>query len=134
MTQVLLVLFAFLFLLITTAFDVLLTNRGIKAGVGVEGNSWIVRLFGDKPKLFDVALYEAVRCLMIAALLFAWDNPALFGACIGTCIAAGGKHIQGALKWRLLLSGKPLPVKSSLTAWEKFLGWFGYTSEPKGGL
>lgn len=134
MTQILLVLFSFLFLAGGAAFDIILTNRGIKAGAGVEGNSWIVRLFGTRPYLIDLWLYEVVIWLLMAAPLFAWNNPALVGGSIGMFLAFGGKHIQGGLKWRLLLSGKPLPLKSSLTAWQKFVGWFGYTNEPKGGL
>lgn len=115
-----------LFALAGAAYDIALTHVGIVKGVAVEGNSWITKLFGVKPSLLQLCLYEIGKMALAVAPALGWDNLALVGGSIGILLAVGGKHIMGGLKWRLLLQGKPLPTKSSLTAFQKFLGWFGY--------
>lgn len=126
MTQIIVFAIALSWLIGAAAFDITMTRRGIVKKLAVEGNSWIVGLFGNTPSTFDLYLYDGVIwCLMVAPAIV-WGNPAAFGVSVGSMFAFGGGHILGGLKWRLLLQGKPLPTKSTLTAWQKFLGWFGY--------
>lgn len=126
MIQLMIFFAALAFCIAGASFDIIMTNRGLRANLAVEGNGWIVKLFGNKPSLLQLCLYEVGKVGMICAPTLGWNNPALVGGSIGGLLAVGGLHIIGALKWRLLLSGKTLPTKASLTAFQKFLGWFGY--------
>lgn len=88
-----------------TEVDVRLTDKGIKAGVSVEGNTLIVKMFGDKPSLHESYLGAWV-CNAIAiapAVVGFFISPALFWAGIGGIVVFAGKHVWAGLCWRTLL-------------------------------
>lgn len=127
--SLLLVLIAFAFMVVCAVFDITNTHRGLVKGLAVESNAFVVMLFGNKPSLFGLYFCDAVLWSLFAAfgaLGIVYNNAALVGMSIGGSLACGGKHIMGGLKWRLLLQGKPLPTKSTMTAFQKFCGWFSY--------
>lgn len=100
-------------------YDVVLTERGIKAGVAVEAN-------GDNPKptaeilyLKNFGWYAAVA--LPAGLVSLVNLPVAFGLLVAP-ILYGVKHYLGGREWqRLLDGGKPADPNAPLTAWQKFL-------------
>lgn len=83
-------------------FDAHLSDKGIRAGKFVEGNS-IIRWFThtDKPTFWQLMEYNivAATCLSVFAffgLIFA--NPPLVMLSIGCLGGLTARHIQGALK------------------------------------
>jgi hypothetical protein len=104
----------FIVILISVAFceacgiyDATMTEKGLKAGVAVEGFDWLV---GKKPSA--VALYLRDNLLLglcsLPAILCATvfhNVPLAYGACISP-VLYGIKHIQGGLAWKKLLGGK----------------------------
>lgn len=129
MISLIIFLLALVFLVVCASFDIINTHRGLIRGLAVEGNSWIVAIFGNKPSLLALYVFDVVIWVLMAVpgvLGLHFENYALLGASIGAFLAFGGHHIQGGLKWGLLLQGKPLPTTNSMTAWQKFVGWLSY--------
>lgn len=85
-------------------FDVTLTVRGIKAGVAVEGTSYLI---GDKPSARALYLRDigiTMLPMFVAGLLAVhYDHPIGYGVATWFAVLAV-KHIQGGLAWRKLLS------------------------------
>jgi hypothetical protein len=84
-------------------YDVILTEKGIRAGVAVEGNTFLV---GSKPSA--VALY--LRDILVAGiatvpcvLALSFHNLPIFWGCLVAPVVAGVKHILGGLAWAKLL-------------------------------
>jgi hypothetical protein len=124
-------LICFLFAVICLCFDAIITNKGIKAGVAVEGNPLIVFFARtNKPALWQLfAIDGGLRAALLAFALFtpepadfphAW--PALM---IGGFIAFGLKNIMGYREWRWMFShpGQLMPIPK--TAWGQFIGFWG---------
>jgi hypothetical protein len=102
------------------------THAGITKGVGVEGNKLIVALFGQKPSLAQLDIYNISTMLIYNSIVLAGillhNNPALLGLGFGALLADGGLHLVGLHNWKYLIAGgNPNPNQ---TAWQKFLGWF----------
>lgn len=103
------IFFASLVLLgIATSLDVIWTERGLVAGVAIEGDKLIARLFSTKPSTHQLALFNLIETLLVAA-------PATLGVCInepilaigglGIILANAARHyFMGYLAWRKLLS------------------------------
>jgi hypothetical protein len=101
------------FAVATDIYDVTETEKGLKAGVAVEGNTWLV---GSKPKAG--ALYG--RDLLVigftaspSVLAYVFRKPEFFFAGLGGPIVIGCKHIHGGNQWKALLAGQP-PTGSEL--------------------
>lgn len=109
-------------------YDQTLTIRGIKAGVSVEGFTWLV---GQKPSFIALFLRDGLITFfcLVPTLLF-WHTPIAFGGLLGP-VAYGLHHLQGALQWRYLLAGGKLDPEgfplvngewAPHSAWQKFAG------------
>lgn len=84
-------------------YDAGMTVKGLKAGVAVEGFTWLV---GDKPSflallLRDNLLLSWVSLPAILALVF-HNLPIAYGLSAGPA-AYGAKHILGGKAWAKLL-------------------------------
>jgi hypothetical protein len=122
-------------------YDATNTQKGIKAGVGVEGNSWITAFYGVKPSLFQCLSIDVPIRIAIAALAFipTPSHPHVFlGGAVGGLVVAGVKNMQGGRAWKWMMTnptrgldsdGFPNPVKGtapvSHSAWAKFVGFWG---------
>lgn len=112
--------------------DATWTEAGIKAKVGVEGNSaidWIWRT--QKPTFGETFAYDLVRLGIVAGLGIAGEilqgHFAFFvPAAIGAQIALALKHYQGARQWAWLIKnpGKTI-AEQETTAWQKIVGFWG---------
>jgi hypothetical protein len=95
----------FVFYVLSMIADSTVSVKGIKAGVAVEGNTWINALFGtnkETPK--DYAVYDLIEAVgLSAAGIVALLHPAFhLGLYLssGMYIGMGIKHIQGVLAWK----------------------------------
>ena len=111
-------------------YDVVMTERGLKKGVGQEANTWLV---GSKPSAIALYLRDSLTIAAVAAvplgLFLGGSIPAAFGTLAGLGVLAA-KHIHGGLQWRTLLNGGTIPNHDlntdpgpALSAWQKFLQW-----------
>ena len=104
-------------------YDVIMTEKGLKAGVAVEGDTWLIS--SDKPSALALYLRDSIVlafCVAPTALCATvfHNIPLAYGALISP-VVYGVKHVQGGLQWRTLLNGGKLPTVQ--TAWQKFLNW-----------
>ena len=103
-------------------YDVVMTEKGIRAGVGVEGNTWLV---GTKPTALKLYLRDSlVLAMTVAPSIFAAliGRPELFyGFLIGPFVF-GVKHIQGGRQWRWALNNPTKKLPEPGSAWQQFLG------------
>lgn len=86
-------------------YDVTMTQKGLKAGVAIEGNTWLV---GEKPSAKALYLRDSLLmlfCITPSLLLSFVNPPAAFGTLSGP-IAYGVKHILGGRAWVKLLRKK----------------------------
>ncbi len=121
---------AFIWALAWLGFDSYNTNKGIKAGVAVEGNSWITVFWGVHPTLWQLwSIDGSIRLAILLAALFVPSSaqyPHAFQAMgIGAFVAAGFKNWQGGREWKWMFShpGQKLPTMNS--AWAQFMGFWG---------
>lgn len=93
-----------LFEAVAGVFDNVMTQRGLKAGVAVEGNTWLVGQHPSATALYlrDGLLLAAVSAPAIMAALF-HNTPLAVGFCAGP-VVLGAQHIKGALAWKKLLT------------------------------
>jgi hypothetical protein len=83
-------------------YDVTMTEKGIKAEVGVEANDWLV---GSKPSAVALYLRDCVIISLTAtpaAVAFAYHDSIGYGL-LAAPVVAGVKHILGGLAWKKLL-------------------------------
>jgi hypothetical protein len=102
-----LLLVALAFAVLCDVYDVTETEKGIKAGLGVEANTFWVGT--DKPSatalyLRDGAIIALSALIPILALIF--HTTPLFLAGLGGPIVAGILHLKGGRQWAALLAGK----------------------------
>ena len=86
----------------TDVYDVVMTEKGLKAGVAVESFTWLV---GSKPTAVALYLRDSLCMAMAAA-------PSIIAYAMGSTAAAYGmlaapavyavKHVLGGLAWRKL--------------------------------
>lgn len=90
-------------------YDITLSVKGIKLGVGVEGTSYICFLAGtNKPTFFQylwINMLIPIAPLSIAGLIYGYGNP--IGAMFFTITLAPmvWSHIAGARSWKYLING-----------------------------
>ena len=118
-------LFAFLFAIAfyvgCDLYDVILTEKGIKAGVAVEGNTFLV---GQKPSAVALYLRDALLAGLATtpcAIALAVGNTPLFWGFLAAPVVVGVKHILGGKQWRFLLNGGKVDPTKPLSAWDKFI-------------
>jgi len=102
-------LFVFLtclaFYLTCMVADSVISVKGIKAGVAVEGNTWINAIFKtNKETATDYVLYDLIEAVGLSvAGIVALVHPAFYLGLFlssGMYIGMGVKHIQGVLAWK----------------------------------
>lgn len=121
---------AFIWALAWLYFDSYYTNKGIKAGFGVEGNGMITTFWGPKPKFWQ--LWSVDGTLRVAIFLAAQFVPssaayphALQSMGIGALVACGFKNWQGGRQWKWLFANKGKTIPQMNTFWSKILGFWG---------
>jgi hypothetical protein len=91
---------------LAAVLDIVYTEKGIKAGVGVEGNK-IVAFFSRTVKPGALFLYlwnfGFIGAVSMAVLS---RNPGVLGMAAGVLIVDAVKHVLGARRWKALLSKK----------------------------
>jgi len=91
------------FMVAADIYDVTLTTKGIKAGVAVEANDWLV---GQKPSAEALYLRDSlVMGFCIAPCIvvhFLGNDPLAYGALVSP-IVCGIQHIRGGLAWKKLM-------------------------------
>lgn len=110
---------AVLFCVACDIYDVRLTVKGLKAGVAVEGNTFLI---GPRPSALALYLRDTLLLAFASgpAILFHFlgNDPLYYGACIGP-VVYGIRHIKGGRAWADLLAGKPFD-RSPKSIWQKF--------------
>ena len=85
------------------AYDIYTTEKGLKAGVGVEGNDWLV---GPKPSALALYLRDGLINLPFIALPLIshilGNDPVAYGSLAGLAVIAI-KHVMGGRAWTKLL-------------------------------
>ena len=88
-------------------FDDIESERGIKAGVAIEGFQWLI---GPKPPFRAYFLRDFLLLALVTApslaLHFVHNAPLALAALVGPAVY-GVKHIIGARQWVALLAGNP---------------------------
>lgn len=106
--------------LVGTVYDVTLTVRGIRKGVGVEGNPTVKFLSGtDKPGYVFLYTWNLLWVGGATAAALLMQSPAVYGGAVALLAVDGVKHFIGGHKWNVLLHGGTLP--KDYTIWQKFL-------------
>lgn len=85
--------------------DVRLTDRGIKKGVAVEANRFIVWMYGRKPNLVELytANFLISAPMLVSGILGHQLNlDILIWMSLGSMISFGAKHLRGAYRWAKL--------------------------------
>ena len=96
------------FAVATDVWDVRETEKGLRAGVAVEGNTWLV---GSKPKagaLYGRDLLVIGLTASPAVVAYIFRKPEFFFGALAGPIVIGCKHIHGGDQWRDLLAGHPV--------------------------
>lgn len=106
MISVLLLAVAFALDAASGIYDATLTSRGLKAGVAVEGNTWLI---GTKPSNLALHLrnimFLVASSLPAALALYFGNIPVAMGFLAGPAVDAY-KHIAGGRAWAALLRKK----------------------------
>jgi hypothetical protein len=88
------------------AYDIYTTEKGLKAGVAVEGNDWLV---GPKPSALALALRDGLIDSPFIALPLVshilGNDPLAYGSLAGLAVIAI-KHVMGGRAWAKLLLKK----------------------------
>ena len=83
--------------------DIAYTRSGLDKGVAVEGNRVVVWFFGNKPKTWQLIIYDVVEAFWLCTpYLVAPDNPACVGITFGMLCGLAVRHVEGARAWRKL--------------------------------
>jgi hypothetical protein len=84
-------------------YDMILTERGLKAGVAIEANDWLVGKHPTAKALYlrDVTILTISTLPSVLALVFG-SAPLALGFSV-VPIVFGVKHILGGLAWARLL-------------------------------
>jgi hypothetical protein len=94
------------FAIATDVYDVSETEKGLKAGVAVEGNTFLVS--SDKPtagQLYRRDLFVIGLSATPSVVAYAFHKTEFFYAGLVGPVAVGIKHIQGGNQWKSLLAG-----------------------------
>lgn len=87
-------------------YDVVMTEKGLKAKVAVEGNTWLV---GTNPTAVALYLRDNLTLALTLApslvALVAHNTGFAIGGCAGP-VVYGVKHILGGRSWAKLLKAK----------------------------
>ncbi|MGO8797113.1 MAG: hypothetical protein ACLQLC_20025 [Candidatus Sulfotelmatobacter sp.] len=98
---------ALAFAIVADHYDISETEKGIKAGVAVEGNTWFIGT--DKPtagQLYKRDLLVIGVTATPSVLAHIFRAPALFYGGLSMPVVMGMKHISGGNQWKRLLEGQ----------------------------
>jgi hypothetical protein len=105
---IILVLIAALFDAIGGFLDATETHKGIVRGVAVEGNTWLVALWGDKPSYAKLLLWVAIFlvpqavCGFFLAHSSSYTHHMVSALPVGGMLGDGARHFYYAWKWHKL--------------------------------
>ncbi len=105
-------------------YDVILTEKGLKAGVAVEGNSFLLGETNTKPTALQLYRRDAIVIAMASApalAVYLMGAPDVAYGFLAGPVVAAIKHIQGGRAWAKLLAGGKLSTAPK-SAWQKFWG------------
>lgn len=120
--------------LLTGWMDARITDKGIKAGIGVEANEIITTIARtNKPSLKTLVIYNLVQMgvflgLGFAAIHFGTENIPYVGYGMMPAVIAvdAAKHYQGFRQWAWMFRNPTKRIEDmSFTAWQKFIGFWG---------
>jgi hypothetical protein len=94
-------------------YDIAQTERGLRAGVAVEGNTWLASSHPTAGQLYRRDLLVIGLTATPSTLAYIFRSKAFFYGGLGTPIIIGIKHIQGGRQWGKLLAGQK-PTGSEL--------------------
>ena len=116
---------AFAWALAWLLFDSYNTNKGIKAGIAVEGNTMIIFFWGSKPKFWQLwSVDGALRlAIFLAALLVPLSAAPLLGT--GALAVWGFKNLQGGRQWQWMFKNPGKRIPEMTTVWGKIMGFWG---------
>jgi len=95
------------FAIAADCYDVSETEKGIKAGVAVEGNTWLIGT--DKPTAGQLYKRDLLVIGLTAApptFAYIFRGPTWFYAGLSGPVVMGFKHISGGNQWKRLLEGQ----------------------------
>ena len=94
------------FELIADSYDIHETEKGLKAGVALEGNTWLVGSRPSAKALWGQSSLELGLTMAPAVLSYVFRQTALYYGTAGAPVILAIKHIQGGNQWKALLAGK----------------------------
>jgi hypothetical protein len=121
--------------IVCSCYDANVTEKGIKAGIGVEANStidFIART--NKPSLFYLYLYNLGRIALASglAVFFKYHFPgtnlcyAAQGGIFGVLVAFALGHVEGYRQWQWMFEHPGKRIEDiPMNAWQKFIGFWG---------
>ena len=100
-------------------YDITMTVQGIKAGVAVEGNTFLV---GTKPGFVRLLVRDMLIPILpigLLGLIFGYGNGYACPVFFVPLFLLALKHYHGGRQWVTLLNGGTLTEPQ--TAWQKFI-------------
>jgi hypothetical protein len=83
-----------------SAYDIHETERGLRMGVAVERNTWLVGAHPSTGALWGKNLLQFGLCVSPSTLVYAFHKPAaLVYGLLAAPLVDGAKHIQGGREW-----------------------------------
>jgi len=92
-------------------YDARKTEQGLKAGVAVEANTWLVGTHPTFGRLEAKDFLQLGIATSPSVLAYAFHHEGLFLAGLVGPTVLGVKHIQAGRQWQALLDGQP-PTES----------------------
>lgn len=108
---ILLLIVALIWNLACGPVDAYFSNKGIRAGVAVEGNPIINKLFGFTPSAKVLYLFNVVQSIVlvipgvILATRVSETKQLMSAVSFGALVADGAHHLYSAYLWYKLLKG-----------------------------
>jgi hypothetical protein len=94
-------------------YDVSETEKGLKAGVAIEGNTWLVGRRPSAGPLYARDLLTDGILITPSVVGYIFRKMEFFYSGLSGPVVMGCKHISGGNKWKALLAGHP-PIGSEL--------------------
>lgn len=103
--SVLYLLASLTFAFASEAYDTYMTEKGLKAGVAIEGNSWLV---GQKPSALALTLRDATIILLtgVPSAIALYYGSVFYYSGLVVPVVRGVQHIIGGREWAALLRKK----------------------------
>jgi len=94
-------------------YDVSETEKGLKAGVAIEGYTWLVGSSPSAGQLYGRDLLTVGIVVAPSVVAYVFRRTEFFYGGLAGPVVLGCKHISGGNQWKALLAGHP-PTGSEL--------------------